>query len=97
MLTVQLGLKHTHPVGAHNPSPIAVYLPLRPQLLNFEKKHEMMGPGLTIGAGGAFVLVNAGLDGEIRDLASSTPFAAQIRRVFTHFGTSESIVVNLQS
>ena len=28
---------------------------------------------------------------------STTPFAAQIRRVFTHFGTSESIVVNLQS
>ena len=27
----------------------------------------------------------------------ATPFAAQIRRVFTHFGTSESIVVNLQS
>ena len=27
----------------------------------------------------------------------TTPFAAQIRRVFTHFGTSESIVVNLQS
>ena len=26
-----------------------------------------------------------------------TPFAAQIRRVLTHFGTSESFVVKLQS
>ena len=31
------------------------------------------------------------------NVGNSTPFAAQIRRVFTHFWTSESIVVNLQS
>ena len=30
-------------------------------------------------------------------LHQTTPFAAQIRRVLTHFGTSESLVVNLQS
>ena len=29
--------------------------------------------------------------------ALTTPFATQIRRVLTHFGTSESLVVNLHS